>query len=130
MRSDAGYRLSISRKIVAVIMGVCAIALLLVCGALLASARSIARSSFARDIGILADVAGAHSAAALLFDDVTAATETLRGVAVNETVRTAALVKDGKVFARFDRDAAMAGLPLLEGLDTQLLQTPRPMFAF
>ena len=52
---------------------------------------------------MLADVVGATSTAAVSFSDAKTATETLSAVAVNKNVRTAAILRNGAVFARFDR---------------------------
>ncbi|MES1256150.1 MAG: CHASE sensor domain-containing protein, partial [Acidobacteriota bacterium] len=95
--------MSLSTKTVAVIMGVTTTALLLAGGALLAYDRTTGRAAFASDIGILAEVAGVHSSAALSFGDAAAAAENLRGIAVNPNVRTAALIRGGTILARFDR---------------------------
>ncbi|MEO8755791.1 MAG: histidine kinase dimerization/phospho-acceptor domain-containing protein, partial [Casimicrobiaceae bacterium] len=117
--------LSLSGKIVAVIMGVVSIALLLACVALLAYDGSTARTSLTRDIGMLADVAGANSTAAVSFGDAKAAKETLSAVAINRNVRMAAIIKDGAVFARFDRNPASVTSALLSGVPAELLKRPR-----
>src|SRR5476649_526248 len=95
--------LSLARKVIAVIMGVTSAALVLACLALVAFDTTNARAGLTRDIGILADVVGAHSTAAVSFADAKGATEILDGVALNENVRMAAIFRDGAVLARFDR---------------------------
>src|ERR1700682_4696455 len=95
--------LSLARKVIAVIMGVTSTALLLACLALVAYDSSTARTSLTRDIGMLADVVGTTSTAAVSFADAKGATETLDAVAANKNVRMAAILRDGAVFARFDR---------------------------
>ena len=79
--------LSLARKVIAVIMGVTSAALVLACLALVAFDTTNARAGLTRDIGILADVVGAHSTAAVSFGDAKGATEILDGVALNENVR-------------------------------------------
>ena len=70
---------SLAGKIIAVIMGVKAPLLL----AWRAVAYSNARTGLMRDIGVLADVVGTTSTAAVSFSDAKAATETV-AVAVNK----------------------------------------------
>jgi two-component system, sensor histidine kinase and response regulator len=122
--------LSLARKIIAVIMGVCSTALLLACAALIAYDTSTARTSLTRDIGMLADVVGNTSTAAVSFNDAKTATETLSAVAVNKNVRIAAILRGGAVFARFDRTPETAGMSLRTRLDPQLTRTPRAVFTF
>src|SRR4026208_2002115 len=96
--------LSLARKIIVVIMGVSSTALLLACLALVAYDSTTARTTLTRDIGMLADVAGPTSTAPVSFSDAKAATESLSAVAVNQNVRMAAILRNGAVFARFDRE--------------------------
>ncbi|MQA30895.1 MAG: response regulator [Luteitalea sp.] len=104
--------LSLARKIILVIMGVSSTALLLACLALVGYDTTMARTGLTRDIGILADVVGATSTAAVSFSDAQAATETLGAVTVNRNVRTAAIIRNGMVFARFDRRPEAAATPI------------------
>ena len=94
-----GRDLSLARKVIAVIMGVSSTALLLACLALVAYDTTTARTSLTRDIGMLADVVGTNSTAAVSFSDAKGATETLQAVAVNKNVRMAAIFRDGMLFA-------------------------------
>ena len=109
--------LSFARKIIAVIMGVSGTALLLACLAVIRYDTTTARTTLTRDIAMLADVVGATSTATVAFSDAKNATDTLKAVAVNKNVRTAAILQNGTVFARFSR------LPETE-------QTPIPAGAF
>src|SRR3977135_3823805 len=86
--------LSLAHKIIAVIMGVSSVALVLACTALVGYDTSTARAALSRDIGTLADVVGATSTAAVSFGDHQAATEMLGAVAVNRSVRTAAILRN------------------------------------
>jgi two-component system sensor histidine kinase/response regulator len=122
--------LSIARKIVAVTMGVTSTALVLACLALVAYDRTTARTSLTRDIGMLADVVGANSTAAVSFSDAKAATETLSAVGVNKNVQMAAIVRDGEVFTRFDRAPGTVGTSILTRVAPDLLRRPRAAFTF
>jgi signal transduction histidine kinase/DNA-binding response OmpR family regulator len=122
--------LSLARKVIVVIMGVTSTALLLACLALVAYDRSTARNSLTRDIGMLADVVGATSSAAVSFGDAKGATETLSAVAVNKNVRMAAIFRDGAVFTRFDRQPDTVGTSILTRVTPELLRMPRAVFTF
>ncbi|MCA1586592.1 MAG: response regulator [Acidobacteria bacterium] len=105
--------LSLARKMTGVIMATSGVALLLACGVLIAYDVAAARARLARDVGMLADLVGANSTAAIAFNDVTGATETLRSVSVNRHILSAAIVRDGVVFAQYDRDQQNAAVPIL-----------------
>jgi len=70
---------------------------------------------------MLADVVGATSTAAVSFGDAKAAAETLSAVAVNTNVRSAAILRDGGVFARLRPLSRHRGTSLLSGLDPGLV---------
>jgi signal transduction histidine kinase/CheY-like chemotaxis protein/HPt (histidine-containing phosphotransfer) domain-containing protein len=122
--------LSLAQQIIAVIMGVSSAALLLACLALIGYDSTVARASLTRDIGMLADVVGSTSTAALSFSDAKAATETISAVAVNRSVRMAAILRDGQAFVRFDRDAETAGIPILTRVAPELARSPRAAVTF
>ena len=122
--------LSLARKVIAVIMGVTSAALLIACLALVEYDRSAARTTLIRDIGMLADVVGVTSTAAVSFGDANGATETLHAVSVNKNVRLAAIVRHGVVFARFDRRPDTANTPITTRVSPELLRTPRAAFTF
>jgi signal transduction histidine kinase/CheY-like chemotaxis protein/HPt (histidine-containing phosphotransfer) domain-containing protein len=121
---------SLAGKIIAVIMGVSSAALLLACLALVAYDSTTARTGLTRDIGMLADVVGATSTAAVTFSDAKAATEMLGAVAVNKNVRMAAILRNGAVFARYDRQPATTAISILTRVEADLVRTPQAMFAF
>ena len=74
--------------------------------AVLAWDLSSARTRLVRDTGMLADVIGSNSTAAVAFGDAKAATDTLRALTVNESIVSAAIwAKDGDQLARFERVA-------------------------
>jgi two-component system, sensor histidine kinase and response regulator len=122
--------LSLARKVIAVIMGVTSAALVLACLALVAYDTRNARADLTRDIGMLADVVGSNSTAAVSFGDARGATEILGAVAVNGNVRLAAIIRDGAVFARFDRRPDTAGTSILARVTPELLRAPRAAFSF
>ena len=122
--------LSLARKIIVVIMGVSSTALLLACLALVAYDSTTARTTLTRDIGMLADVVGATSTAAVSFSDAKAATESLSAVAVNQNVRMAAIVRNGAVFARFDRERDTQNQSIVARIDPSLVRTPRAVFTY
>jgi hypothetical protein len=127
---DAVRDLSLAHKLVAVIMGVSSMALLLACFVLLAYDTTIARTSLTRDIGVLADVVGTTSTAAVSFSDAKTATETLSAVAVNRNVRMAAILRNGTVLARYDREPATLGISVLTRVTPDLVRAPRAVFTF
>jgi hypothetical protein len=83
--------LSLAQKIIAVIKDVCSIAPLLAGAALIACDTSTACTSLTRDIGVLAEVVGNTSTAAVSFNDAKAAS----AVAVNKNARIAAILRGG-----------------------------------
>jgi two-component system sensor histidine kinase/response regulator len=117
--------LSLAHQIVAVIMGVSSAALLLASLLLIAYDNTAARTSLTRDIGMLADVVGSTSTAAVSFSDAKTATETLSAVAVNKNVRMAAILHDGRVLARFDRQRDTAAISILSRVAPDLVRLPR-----
>jgi signal transduction histidine kinase/CheY-like chemotaxis protein len=128
--SEWARNVSLARKIVAVIMGVSSTALLLLCVVVVVYDTRTARTSLTRDIGMLADVVGTTSTAAVSFSDAKAATETLGAVAVNSNVRMAAILRNSAVFARFDREPDTTGTSILARVDPGLLRAPRAVFTF
>ena len=64
------------------------------------------KARLVRDIATITDVAGINSTAAVSFSDAKAAADTLAALHVNTHVESAAiLLPNGRVLARFDRDA-------------------------
>jgi signal transduction histidine kinase/DNA-binding response OmpR family regulator/HPt (histidine-containing phosphotransfer) domain-containing protein len=122
--------LSLASKIIVLVMGVSSAVLVLAGFALIAYDSSTARTGLTRDVGILADVVGETSTAAVSFGDAKAAAVTLGAVAVNRNVQIAAIIHEGAVFARFDRTSATADDQILDHLDPALARTPRAGFTF
>src|SRR5579864_1742214 len=112
------YRhLSIKHKLQLIIMATVAIALLLACGAVLSYGSFFFRESMRNDLGILAEIFGSNSTAALSFGDHKAAEELLSGLKAKRPIVAAFLYgADGHVFAVYRR-----GTERIEGLP------PRPL---
>src|SRR5260221_6292070 len=111
MPADASFcRLTPGRKLVAMNMITTAGALIIACAALLAFDVSSARARIVRDVETLGDVVGSNSTAALAFGDATAAHETLRALAAQPHIVSAALMtRDGVELARYDRVGSPRG---------------------
>jgi signal transduction histidine kinase/CheY-like chemotaxis protein len=97
-------KLSVKRKLQAIIMSTVIAALLLSCGALLASQAVGLRSSVEANLRSLARMLAENSTAALSFEDHPAARELLKSLNAQPAVRAAAIYSaDGKRFARYVR---------------------------
>jgi hypothetical protein len=115
-------RASIAQKLTALGIVTTAASLAIASIVLIIYDRSSSRERLLRDTVSLADVVGSNSTAALAFADIRAADETLRLVAVNGHITSAALLTlDGKVFAHYDRRGQRA--PALTDITTA--RTPR-----
>jgi Periplasmic sensor domain len=102
-------RLSIRKKLQAVITVSVSVALVLACGALLAFTIAAMRNSIRTGIGILAQVIGENSTAALSFNDANAAAELLQGLKAQPSITRACIYSArGGLFARYTR----TGLPV------------------
>ena len=133
-------RLSLGTQLTISNMATSGIALLLACAALFAFDTSSARKALVGDAAALAESIAANSTAAVVFDDVSAAAETLRSAGINPHVTNAAIIRRGATFASYKRpgqspvvrfdgvvaDAIAGGLPREElGADT--LKVVRPV---
>jgi len=99
--------LSIRKKLQAVIMASVAAALVLACGALLAFTIIAMRASIRTSVGILAQVIGENSTAALSFGDNNAARELLQGLRTQRSITHACIyLPRGLVFAAYSRGGA------------------------
>ena len=114
------HRLSLTRKLTAIGV-VAATASLLMAGAILLAFDLTAEyKDEVREISIVANIAGINSAAALAFGDAQAAGETLSALRSNRHVITAGIrLPDGRLLARFDRDASPAHAAPEATADTQ-----------
>ncbi|HEX3646159.1 MAG TPA: response regulator, partial [Vicinamibacterales bacterium] len=107
-RPEAWYRrLSLTRKLTAIGVVAAAASLLMAGAMLLAFDLTAEYKDEVREISIAANIAGVNSAAALAFGDAQAARETLSALRANRHVITAGVrLPDGRLLARFDRDAS------------------------
>jgi signal transduction histidine kinase/DNA-binding response OmpR family regulator len=97
-------RLSLARKLTLLGVLTSVVSLLIAMTAVLAWDLSSARTRLVRDTGMLADVIGSNSTAAVAFGDTKAATDTLRALTVNDSIVSAAVwTKDRTELARFQR---------------------------
>ena len=99
-------RLSLARKLTFLGVLTSIVSLVIAMTAVLAWDLSSARTRLVRDTGMLADVIGSNSTAAVAFGDAKAATDTLGALTVNESIVSAAIwAKSGDQLARFERVA-------------------------
>jgi signal transduction histidine kinase/DNA-binding response OmpR family regulator len=102
-------QLSLAKKLTAIGVVTSTVSLLVAATILMAFDVSTARRRLVRDTGMLADVVGANSTAAITFADVKAATDIVSAVGVNDDILSAAIWNlDGTLVARFDRDRGTA----------------------
>jgi len=98
-------RLSLAHKLALISAVTSSVALVAAGAALVAYDMRDARERLQRDVGLLAQMIGSNTTAALVFDDAKSALETLNGLGVNRhVIRGAVLRADDTVLARFDRD--------------------------
>ena len=104
--------LPIKRKLMLVILLTSSLALLLMGSGLIAYELITFRRALAANIGVLADIVGSNSTAALAFDDRKSAREILGALAAEPQITSAAIYdQNGQIFARFPSDAALDGFP-------------------
>ncbi|MEO8336140.1 MAG: ATP-binding protein [bacterium] len=106
-------RLNVQQKLMAILLGMSAIAVTIGCGAMIIYEAHEARESMREDLASLADIAGSNSTAAMTFGDVKASTEILAALSAKPSLVAAALYdSDGHLFAAFRRrDATSEPLP-------------------
>lgn len=106
--------LSVKRKLTLITMLTSTVALLLCSASLLIYDLVSFRQLLAQDIATQAEIIGYNSAAAMAFKDEMAATATLSAMQAKDDIVAAALYgPDGKIFAKYVRNAA--SLPLSVG---------------
>ena len=102
--------ISITRKLALIITGVSAGALLLAGFALLAYELITFPKNLAQSLSSLAGVVGSNTAAAVIFDDVSAATDTLRALRTTPNIVAGRVYrKNGTVLASYTRGGEEAG---------------------
>jgi len=110
--------LSIQRKLILIIMVTSIVALLLAAVAYSTYDLVNFRRSMVRELAVLANIVGANSRAALVFNDQKSAEETLAAIAAEEHIVAAILyTKDGEVFAKYLRSDLMGKFtpPIAQG---------------
>ncbi len=96
--------LSLARKLTLIGVLTSIVSLVIGMTVVLAWDLSSARTRLVRDTGMLADVIGSNSTAAIVFNDGKAASEIIRALSVNESIVSAVIwTKEGSQLARFDR---------------------------
>jgi hypothetical protein len=96
--------LSLARKLTAIGVATSTTAVVVACALVLVYDVSSSRDRVGRDAGLLADVVGANSTAALTFGDAVAAGDTLRATAINGHILDARLfTRDGLRLATYAR---------------------------
>ncbi len=118
-RVDTSFaRLSLSRKLTAIGVVTATASLLVACAVFFAYDYSSSRTRLVRDMGMLADVTGRNSTAALAFNDGPGATELLRGLAPNRHIVSAMILSpSGAPLARYRREGAPTSTPVFPGPD-------------
>jgi signal transduction histidine kinase/DNA-binding response OmpR family regulator/HPt (histidine-containing phosphotransfer) domain-containing protein len=121
-------RLSLARKLTGIGILTGAASLGAAAAVLVVYDRASSRDRLLHDTTSLAEVVGNNSTAALTFGDAKAAVETLRVVAVNGHIVSAAILSiDGRVFAHYERPGAQSAPRLT---DTTTAFTHMPWHAF
>jgi PAS domain S-box-containing protein len=98
---------TIKRKLMVIIMITCSVALVLACAAILIFEVTSFRKTLLRNTAVMADVIGANSTTALLYNDRDAAKESLASLKAEPYVLAACLYDtNGMVFATYRNDKA------------------------
>ena len=104
--------ISIKQKLTLIIMVTSNVAVLVACVAFVINDMTAFRRSMPGEVSILAQVIGANSTAALMFDDRRSAEETLAALSAQPHIVSACIYgKDGKAAARYMRRGEPADLP-------------------
>jgi len=121
--------LSLAHKLTAIGLVTSTLSLAIACAVVLTYDYAMSRRTLVLNLGMLADVIGTNSKAALAFGDDKAAGDILHGIARNEHIVFAAIVSPtGKVLARFHRaDAQPASDPVMP---RDVLTAGRPWHEF
>ncbi|MDB6148443.1 MAG: multi-sensor hybrid histidine kinase, partial [Spartobacteria bacterium] len=102
----------IKRKLMLVVLLTSGFALFLMGSALITYELITFRRSLAVNIGVLADIIGSNSTAALAFQDAKSAREILSALAAEHQITAAAIYDDkGQLFARFPIDSPLDKFP-------------------
>ena len=122
--------LPIKRKLMLVILLTSSFALLLMGSALITYELITFRRALAADMGVLANIVGSNSTAALAFQDRKNAQEILGALSAEPQITAAAIYDEGgDIFARFPADLALESLPAGPQPDGHRF-TPAHLFLF
>jgi PAS domain S-box-containing protein len=100
---------SLRQKITQLVLLSCGVAALVACSVFAVYDVTTARASLARDLGTLAEITGSNSTAAIAFDDPQSAAEILKSLSAEPHIVEACIyTSDGRVFAKYSRDASNA----------------------
>jgi signal transduction histidine kinase/DNA-binding response OmpR family regulator len=122
--------LALAGKLTAISVATTAAALLLVCVVFVAFDISSSRQRLVADMGMLGDVVGRSSTAAVSFADPSVAKDTLEGLRRNEHIVSAMIVShSGEPLARFDRGAP-GDVPHIPVFPPDAAQASKPWRAF
>ena len=121
--------LSLARKLTGISVVATVASLILACAVAFAYDFSTSRERLVREVGMLADVIGRNSTAALAFGDANAAEDILGAIAQNKHIVFGMILsREGEPLARFDRHgAAGSGVP---SFPADALRTGQPWHAF
>ena len=113
----------IKRKLMLVILLTSSFALVLMASALITYELVTFRRSLAVNMGVLGQIVGANSTAAIAFRDPKNAQETLRALAAEHQVTAAAIYDErGNIFAHFPTTASLSDFPSRPGADGHTFQ--------
>jgi signal transduction histidine kinase/CheY-like chemotaxis protein len=124
MSLSTRYRdLPIRQKLHCIVMVTVGAALMTACGAVLIYHDYTLRDSLRRDLGVLAEITGDNSTAALSFGDRKTAAELLSVLRAKRSIVTAAIYSaDGRIFASYRRDRAAPAPPDVPASQIQVSQ--------
>jgi len=109
------YNLTVSRKLLLIIMTTVSLALLLACAGVFTYSRFMFREAVRSDLISLADMYGSNSTAALTFGDQKAAAELLSGFRAKRSIVSAAFyTQEGIPVASYHRDADAFAVPRVQ----------------
>ena len=117
---------TIRRKLVLITMLTCTVAVAIACGMFATYEVVMVRRAMVIELSMQADLLSVNSVAALAFDDVSAATETLSALR-NDTdvVRVILYAKDDRMFAAYRRPGADLTIPVPSLADTYAFSSDR-----
>ena len=105
-------RLSLAKKLTGIGVITSTVSLVVAAAILMAFDLSNARHRLVRDTGMLADVVGTNSTAAITFADSKGASDIVGAVVVNDDIMSTAIWdREGRLLARFDRNAGEPATP-------------------